>query len=201
MVKSSFPFFFLNFLSRRASTQLFFPLLFVTFVYLSFLLCHHTACRILVPWPGMEPQSMEWKGWVLTTGPPGNFPFCIAYILIFFFLNKWGFPGGSVAKNLPSSMGHASSVPGLGGSTWRGATKPVGHNYWACALEPRSPNYWAHIAVTPEACLPAPEPVLCNKKAHHKQKPSHCNLESSPNSLELEHELSNEDPEQPKISK
>ena len=119
----------------------------------------------------------------------------------FFFLNKWGFPGGSVAKNLPSSMGHASSVPGLGGSTWRGATKPVGHNYWACALEPRSPNYWAHIAVTPEACLPAPEPVLCNKKAHHKQKPSHCNLESSPNSLELEHELSNEDPEQPKISK
>ena len=27
--------------------------------------------------------------------------------------------------------------------TWRGATKPVHHNYWACALEPVCHNYWS----------------------------------------------------------
>ena len=31
------------------------------------------ACRILVPWPGIEPGPWQWKCRVLTTGPPGNF--------------------------------------------------------------------------------------------------------------------------------
>ena len=30
------------------------------------------ACRILVPWPGIEPGVRQWEHWVLTTGPPGN---------------------------------------------------------------------------------------------------------------------------------
>ena len=30
------------------------------------------AFGILVPWPGIEPRSWQWKCWVLTTGPPGN---------------------------------------------------------------------------------------------------------------------------------
>ena len=29
---------------------------------------------ISVPWPGIEPRPWHWNHWVLTTGPPGNFP-------------------------------------------------------------------------------------------------------------------------------
>ena len=31
------------------------------------------ACRILVPWPGLEPMSLVFGGIFLTTGPPGKF--------------------------------------------------------------------------------------------------------------------------------
>ena len=33
---------------------------------------HCMACRILVPWPGIEPCPLQWKCRVLTTGLPGN---------------------------------------------------------------------------------------------------------------------------------
>ena len=67
--------------------------------------------------------------------------------------------------------------------TCHGATKPVCHNYWACALEPASHNYGAHV---PQLLKPARlEPVLCNKRSHHNEKPTH----------------RNEDPTQPKINK
>ena len=59
--------------------------------------------------------------------------------------------------------------------TCLGATKPVHHNYWACALEPASHNYWAHV---PQLLKPVrPEPVLHNKRSHHKEKPAHRNEE------------------------
>ena len=35
---------------------------------------HHMLCGILVPWRGMEPRSLQWKRWILTTGPPGKSP-------------------------------------------------------------------------------------------------------------------------------
>ena len=55
------------------------------------------------------------------------------------------------------------------------ATKPMRHNYWACALEPMSHNYWAH---TPQILKPMrPEPMLCNKRSYHNEKPAHCNEE------------------------
>ena len=38
--------------------------------------------------------------------------------------------------------------------TYRGATKPVCHNYWACTLEPVSHNYWSPRATTTEAHAP-----------------------------------------------
>ena len=46
--------------------------------------------------------------------------------------------------------------------TYRGATKPVHHNYWACALEPVSHNYWAHVPqllkpAAPRVCAPQQE--------------------------------------------
>ena len=30
----------------------------------------HTACEILVPWPGIKPMTQHWKHGVLSTGPP-----------------------------------------------------------------------------------------------------------------------------------
>ena len=53
--------------------------------------------------------------------------------------------------------------------TCHGATKPVCHNYWACALEPMSHNYWARV---PQLLKPVRlEPVLRNKRSHHKRRP------------------------------
>ena len=59
--------------------------------------------------------------------------------------------------------------------TCRGATKPVRHNYWACTLEPASHNYWARLPqLLKPTCL---EPVLCNKRSHHNEKPAYRNQE------------------------
>ena len=59
-----------------------------------------------------------------------------------------------------------------------GATKPVGHNYWACTLEPMSHNYWA---LMPQLLKPMRlEPVLCNKRSHCNEKPTHRNEEKPP---------------------
>ena len=33
----------------------------------------HMARRILVSWPGFKSRPWQWKCWILTTGPPGNF--------------------------------------------------------------------------------------------------------------------------------
>ena len=55
---------------------------FKIFLYLFFWLCC-TAYGILVPQPGIRLVSWQWKGQVLTSGPPWN-----SY-LVFFFLNKW----------------------------------------------------------------------------------------------------------------
>ena len=62
--------------------------------------------------------------------------------------------------------------------TYRGATMPVRHNYWAWALEPASHNYWAHV---PQLLKPVRlEPVLCNKRSHPNEKPTHGNEEQPP---------------------
>ena len=67
--------------------------------------------------------------------------------------------------------------------TCHGATKPMHHNYWACApqlLKPvhpraRIPQLLSLLAATTEAwCL---EPLPCNKRSHHNEKPAHCNKE------------------------
>ena len=47
-----------------------------TFLFLLFCLfwLRRTACRILVPWPGLNPGLQQWKCWILTSGQPGNSP-------------------------------------------------------------------------------------------------------------------------------
>ena len=59
--------------------------------------------------------------------------------------------------------------------TWRGATKPVHHNYWACALEPTSHNYWACVPQLLK--LMRLQPVLRNKRCHCNEKPTYRNEE------------------------
>ena len=59
--------------------------------------------------------------------------------------------------------------------TCHGATKPVHHNYWACTLEPMCHNYWARVS---QLLKPTHrDPVLRNKRSHHKEKPAHRNEE------------------------
>ena len=60
-------------------------------------------------------------------------------------------------------------------ATCHGATKPVHRNYWAWALEPASHNYWVSVPQLLKAARL--EPVLCNKRSHRNEKPSHRNEE------------------------
>ena len=39
--------------------------------------CCYVACRILVPWPGLNPGPQQWNRWVLSTGLPGKLPNCL----------------------------------------------------------------------------------------------------------------------------
>ena len=43
------------------------------FYFFFFFLPRCMACKILVPWPGIEPGPWQWKCWVLITRPSGNF--------------------------------------------------------------------------------------------------------------------------------
>ena len=42
------------------------------------------TCGILVPWPGIEPGSLHWKCWVLTTRPPGTSLYSTRLSCLFF---------------------------------------------------------------------------------------------------------------------
>ena len=64
---------------------------------------------------------------------------CELYIYKLF----WGFPGGSVVKNLLAYAEDKGQSLVLEEPTCCGAAKPESHHYWACALEPRSRNYWS----------------------------------------------------------
>ena len=68
-----------------------------------------------------------------------------------------------------------TQIPSLGreDSTHLGATKFVHHNCWAGSSEPASRSYWAcMLQLLMLMCL---EPVLCNKRSHHNEKPVHHN--------------------------
>ena len=61
--------------------------------------------------------------------------------------------------------------------TYRGATKPMRHNYWACALEPMSP--------TTEACAPRAD-ALQREKPSQWEARACTTTKSSPRSPQLE---------------
>ena len=73
-----------------------------------------------------------------------------------------GFPGGSMAKNLPTNAEGRSSVPGLGGSHMlrsNGAREPQPLSLCSRAWELQLPK-------------PArPKPVLCIRRCHRNEEP------------------------------
>ena len=60
-------------------------------------------------------------------------------------VSSWGFPGGSVIKNLPANAGDMGLIPGLEVFHMPWTTKSVCPNCWAWVLEPRNHNYWARV--------------------------------------------------------
>ena len=85
---------------------------------------HHADCEIWVPLPGFGPGPWQWKGQVLTTGPPRNSSFlsflCVyTHRLFWYIYTKWKKKGGGGAslavlwlRLLASTAGDVGSVPG-----------------------------------------------------------------------------------------
>ena len=66
------------------------------------------------------------------------------------------FPGGPVGKNPPANAGDTGLIPGLGRSyVWQNNNAPAPQLLRLHTLEP----------------------MLCNKRSHHNEKPVHCNEE------------------------
>ena len=61
--------------------------------------------------------------------------------------NCWGFPGGSVVKNLPANARGMGWIPGLGRSY-------VPRGSWAHTLRTTGPVLWSPEAAATEACMP-----------------------------------------------
>ena len=55
------------------------------------------------------------------------------------FFSLWGFPGGSLVKNLTANTGYASSIPGLVRSSGEGNGNPL-HYY--CLGNPMDRGAW-----------------------------------------------------------
>ena len=82
----------------------------------------------------------------------------------------WCFPGGSVVKNLPTSVGDTGEIPDLGRS----------HRLWSNSA--RVPQILSLCSRAQELQLlkPSPlKPMLPNKRSHHNEKPVCCNLKKA----------------------
>ena len=76
----------------------------------------------------------------------------------------WDFPGGAVVKNPPAAAVGAGLSPGPGRSHMSHSNK---------AHAPQLPSLHSRARV-PQLLKPARlEPVLHNKRRHHKEKPTH----------------------------
>ena len=63
---------------------------FVTYPFILFFGHGHSPCRILVPWPRIEPRPQQWVHWVITTGPPGiPEPFVLYIVSLNFIVLSW----------------------------------------------------------------------------------------------------------------
>ena len=86
-------------------------------------------------------------------------------------------PGGTVVKNPPFNAGDTGSSPGPGRSHMPWSNKAHVPQLLSMCSRAHKPQLLSHnyCATTTEArCL---EPMLCNKKSHHNEKPTHHNKE------------------------
>ena len=79
-----------------------------------------------------------------------------------------GFPGGTVVNNLPANAGDTGSSPGLGRSHMPRSNKTRAPQLLSLRPRAREPQLLK---------LARLEPMLCNKRSHHKEKPIHSNEE------------------------
>ena len=88
----------------------------------------------------------------------------------FFFFSlkskQKGFPGGSVAKNLPSKAGDTSLICGLGRSHKQQSSQA--HAPQLMSLRSRAQE----LHLLKPVC---PEPMFTNKRSHYSEKPAHLN--------------------------
>ena len=77
----------------------------------------------LLPNQRLSPHPLQWKCWVLNTGPPGNSP---TLLFLRFFT---GSSDGSVVKNLPANAGDVGLIPGSGRSSGGGGGNPLQHSW------------------------------------------------------------------------
>ena len=91
------------------------------------------------------------------------------------------FPGGAVVKNLPANAGDTGSIPGPGRSHMprnNYARAPQLLSLRSRAREPQLLKPACPRAHALQLLKPAHlEPVLCNNRSHHNEKPVHRNEE------------------------
>ena len=96
----------------------------------------------------------------------------------------WGFPGGSVVKNLPANIGDtdSNSDPGKSHMPWRQLSPSTTATESLCTRA-RSPNYWCPLTL--EMCCTAREvATMRNLCLGAREQPLLLQLESSPRSSE-----------------
>ena len=131
-------------------------------------------------WPHAH---QEWKYWVIFyPGLPSS------QLMSTWWQERWlrDFPGGTVDKKLPVNAWDMGSIPGLGRSHKVQRTDPIITTAEPTLWSPRC-NCWGCLLQ-----LPKPthlEPVLCNKRGHHKGKPMHYSGDECPCSPQLEKAL------------
>ena len=160
-----------------------FPLLIRLRIFLGFHLFICTMRTIVIP--TLDLWFWGLNGYICNTCKWTNTVIDITVFVI--KTSTSGFPSGSVVRNLPANAGDMSSILDLGKPTCQRATKSMHHNSWACALGPASHNYWSpHSAYKPIShnywahvsqllSLHTSEPVFCNRRSHHCERPVHPN--------------------------
>ena len=63
---------------------------------------------------------------------------CVCIYIHNIYIN-WGFPGGSVEKNLPANAGYLGSIPGLARSPGEGNGNPL---QYSCLGNPTDRGAW-----------------------------------------------------------
>ena len=115
------------------------------FFFFFFFLPHCRACRILVPWPGVEHVLPAVETWIL------NHWTAREVLPPFLFTFSWGsmvgFPGGSEGKASACNVGDLGSIPGSGRSPGEGNDNPLqyslaGKSHGQRSLAGYSP--WGH---------------------------------------------------------